>query len=71
MEKRLRISAALVFSGLLVEFVTLFWAHPTTFLVFLLLGGTLIVLGVLVYLFSLLKWTTMTPTVTTGEAPVE
>jgi predicted membrane channel-forming protein YqfA (hemolysin III family) len=58
MEKRLRISATLVVAGLLVELITLFWSHPTTFLVFLFLGGSLIVLGVLVYLLSLLKWTT-------------
>jgi len=57
MEKRLRIAAALVSAGLLVELITLFWAHPTAFLVFLILGGSLIVLGVLVYLLSLLKWT--------------
>jgi hypothetical protein len=57
MEKRLRIAASLVSAGLLVELMTLFWSHPTTFLVFLLLGGSLIVLGVLVYLLSLLKWT--------------
>jgi hypothetical protein len=57
MEKRLRIAAALVSAGLLVELMTLFWSHPTAFLVFLLLGGSLIVLGVLVYLLSLLKWT--------------
>jgi hypothetical protein len=57
MEKRLRLAAALVSMGLLIELVTLFWSHPTAFLVFLLLGGSLIVLGVLVYLLSLLKWT--------------
>jgi hypothetical protein len=57
MEKRLRIAAALVSAGLLVELMTLFWSHPTAFLVFLILGGSLIVLGVLVYLLSLLKWT--------------
>lgn len=57
MEKRLRIAASLVSAGLLVELLTLFWSHPTAFLVFLILGGSLIVLGVLVYLLSLLKWT--------------
>jgi hypothetical protein len=57
MEKRLRIAAALISAGLLVELMTLFWSHPTAFLVFLLLGGSLIVLGVFVYLLSLLKWT--------------
>ena len=57
MEKRLRLAASLVLAGLLVELITLFWSHPTTFLVFLILGGSLIFLGVLVYLLSLLKWT--------------
>lgn len=57
MEKRLRLAAVLVAAGLLVELITLFWSHPTTFLVFLLAGGSLIVLGVLVYLLTLLKWT--------------
>ncbi|HEV7239233.1 MAG TPA: hypothetical protein VGQ36_08340 [Thermoanaerobaculia bacterium] len=59
MEKRLRIAAALVLAGLLVELMTLFWSHPTSFLFFLILGGSLIVLGVLVYLLSLLKWTAL------------
>ncbi len=57
MEKRLRLAAVLVVAGLLVELITLFWSHPTAFLVFLIAGGSLIVLGVLVYLLSLLKWT--------------
>jgi len=58
MGKQLRIAAVLVIAGLLVELITLFWSHPTSFLIFLLVGGSLIVLGVLVYLLSLLKWTT-------------
>lgn len=57
MEKRLRIAAVLVIAGLLVELITLFWSHPTAFLVFLIAGGSLIALGALVYLISLLKWT--------------
>jgi len=57
MERRLRLSAALIISGLAVELVTLFWSHPTAFLLFLFAGGLLIGLGVLVYLLALLKWT--------------
>ncbi|MEA2327761.1 MAG: hypothetical protein QOE68_2720 [Thermoanaerobaculia bacterium] len=57
MEKRLRIAALLVIAGLVIELMTLFWSHPTAFLVFLFLGGSLIVLGVLVFCLSLLKWT--------------
>lgn len=56
MDRWLRISALLVFTGLLVELVTVFWSHPTSFLVFLTAGGSLIVLGVALYLLSLLRW---------------
>ncbi len=56
MERWLRISAFLVFTGLLVELVTVFWSHPTSFLVFLIAGASLIVLGVILYLFSLVRW---------------
>jgi hypothetical protein len=36
-----------------VELVTLRWSHPTAFLFFLLLGGALMALGIVVYLLSL------------------
>ena len=53
MEKRLRWAGLLVALGLLVELTTLHWAHPTAFLFFLLLGGTLMGLGIVFYLYSL------------------
>lgn len=53
LEKRLRIAALLVMTGLLVELATLYWAHPTAFLLFLLLGGSLMFFGIVVYLYSL------------------
>lgn len=53
LEKRLRIAGLLVMIGLLVELVTLYWAHPTAFLFFLLLGGSLMFLGIVLYLYSL------------------
>ncbi len=52
-EKRIRIAGILVAAGLVVELVTLKWSHPTSFLFFLLLGGTLMAAGILIYLFSL------------------
>lgn len=58
MERRLRIAASLIAAGLLVELATLFWAHPTSFLVFLLAVASLVGLGVLLYLWTLLHWTT-------------
>ena len=51
--RRLRISGLLVALGLIVEAITMLWSHPTAFLVFLLLGGSLVAAGVLLYLFSI------------------
>jgi hypothetical protein len=54
LERRLRLSGTLVLAGLGVELVTLFWSHPTAFLLFMFLGGLLIFLGVVLYLLALL-----------------
>ena len=54
-EKRIRIAGILLALGLVVELVTLKWAHPMAFLFFLLLGGTLMAAGILFYLFSLVS----------------
>jgi hypothetical protein len=54
-EKRIRLAGILLIAGLLVEFVTLRWSHPTAFLLFLLLGGLLMALGIGVYLLSLVS----------------
>jgi hypothetical protein len=53
LSRRLKLSGLLVGAGLIVEAVTLLWQHPTAFLVFLFLGGTLVAAGVLVYLFAI------------------
>lgn len=53
LERRLRLAGYLLIGGLLVELVTLRWAHPTAFLFFALLGGGLMGLGILLYLYTL------------------
>ena len=53
--RRLKLAGLLVALGLIVQALTLFWPHPTAFLVFLLLGGTLVAVGVLVYLYSIVS----------------
>jgi len=53
LERRLRLAGYLLIGGLLVELITLRWAHPTAFLFFALLGGGLMGLGVLIYLLAL------------------
>ncbi|MBL9041474.1 MAG: hypothetical protein JNM83_07725 [Myxococcales bacterium] len=52
--QRIRIASALVFVGLGVEGFTLRWSHPTAFFVFAGIGGLLLLLGVLVFLSTLL-----------------
>jgi len=54
-ENRIRLAGILLIAGLLVELVTLRWSHPTAFLFFLLLGGALMALGIVIYLFSLIS----------------
>jgi len=51
--RRLQLAGLLVTLGLIVELVTLHWAHPTAFLFFLFLGGLLVTAGVLLYLFAI------------------
>jgi len=55
LEKRLRLAGILILAGLVVELATLEWSHPTAFLFFLMLGGSLMVIGVLFYLYSLVS----------------
>lgn len=55
MNRRLRISGILVIIGLLVEALSLVWSRPIAFVVLVCLGGALIGLGVLVFLYSLLS----------------
>jgi hypothetical protein len=49
----LQVSSGLVILGLLVEIVSLLWFHPLSFLLFAFVGASLIGLGILVYLASL------------------
>ena len=49
----LQVSSGLIILGLLVEIVTLLWFHPLSFVLFAFASVTLIGLGILVYLMSL------------------
>jgi hypothetical protein len=55
LERRLQLSGILLILGLLVEAVCLLWTRPIAFVVFLGVGGLLLVLGILLYLFSLVS----------------
>ena len=53
LRRLLQVSSALVIVGLLLETVSLLWFHPLSFVLFAFIAATLIGLGILVYLVSL------------------
>ena len=55
MEGRLRISGILVILGLVVDALCLVWTRPIAFVVLACIGGGLIALGVLFFLYSLVS----------------
>lgn len=55
MERRLRISGILIVLGLTVEALSLIRIHPLAFLAFMFVGGGLLVLGIAIYLYSLVS----------------
>jgi hypothetical protein len=57
----LQVSSGLVIVGLLLEAVSLLWFHPLSFVLFAFLAATLIGLGILIFLASLLFVATPRP----------
>ena len=53
LQRKLQTAACLLIAGLAVEGITLHWAHPTSFLLFILLGGILVVAGIALYLIAI------------------
>jgi hypothetical protein len=53
MDARIRGASGIALLGVLIEAVTLVWAGPVSFLVFMLLGCALVALGIVYYLISL------------------
>lgn len=51
--RRLQLSGILMAAGLLIQVVTLYWAHPLAFVLFIVLGGTLVTVGILLYLYAI------------------
>lgn len=49
----LQVSSGMIILGLLVEISSFLWFHPLSFVLFIFVGATLIGLGVLIYLISL------------------
>jgi len=55
MERWLRIAGVFVLLGLLVEVLALRWVHPAAFLVFAFIGIPIAVMGIVIYLYSLVS----------------
>ena len=55
LERRFQLAGILLILGLLTEAICLFRARPLSFLAFITIGGTFLVLGLLVYLLSLVS----------------
>jgi hypothetical protein len=53
LQRKLKTAAYLLIAGLAVEGATLNWAHPTSFLLFIIVGGILVAAGILIYLIAL------------------
>ena len=53
LQRRLKIAAYLLIAGLIVEAVTLYWSSPLSFIVFMGVAGTLMVLGIIIYLIAI------------------
>lgn len=52
-KRLLQISSVLIIVGLLVEIASLLWFHPLAFVLFVFVAASLISLGILIFLASL------------------
>ena len=48
-------SGALIALGLTVEAISMFWTHPTSFLLFAFVGVGLVAVGVVLYLLTIAR----------------
>jgi hypothetical protein len=54
-QRRIRLAAALAFTGLLIEFLSLHWNSPLAFLLSAFIGIPLVGIGILIFLYSLIS----------------
>ena len=55
LQRKLKIAAATVSVGLIVEASTLYWNHPTSFILFIGAGALLVALGIVIYLIAIVR----------------
>jgi hydrogenase/urease accessory protein HupE len=52
---RLRLAGAFIILGLMIQALSLLWNHPLSFIAFVILGGLLQVIGMALYLLTLVN----------------
>jgi hypothetical protein len=55
LHRRLKVASVLTSAGLAVQVTTLFLSHPLTFVAFIMIGGTLLGIGILLYLYAIVS----------------
>jgi hypothetical protein len=55
MERCISLAGFLIAAGLLTQTITLAWANPVAFTVFLVVGAPLVAAGAILYLYSLVR----------------
>ena len=53
LQQKLKIAAYLLMAGLIIEAITLYWTSALSFMLFIGLGGTLVGLGIIIYLVAI------------------
>ncbi len=55
LEKRRQVAGIFIVLGLVIEALCLIWSTPIAFVIFVAIGGLLMFLGIVLYLYSLVS----------------
>ena len=55
LEKRRQVAGVFIVLGLVIEALCLLWSTPIAFVIFVAIGGLLMFLGIVLYLYSLVS----------------
>jgi predicted membrane channel-forming protein YqfA (hemolysin III family) len=66
---RMRLSGAFIILGLVIQALSLLWNHPLSFIAFVTAGGLLLVIGIVLYLLTLVNMAAVPPEEAAGSQP--
>jgi predicted membrane channel-forming protein YqfA (hemolysin III family) len=55
LEKRRQVAGVFIVLGLVIEALCLLWSTPIAFVIFVAIGGLLMLVGIVLYLYSLVS----------------